>query len=171
MAAGDPVNSADLTTLQDYTIRKPICRLLQQSAQSLTNNTTTAITYGSGSEDIDTHNFHDPTTNNTRITPTIEGYYRVMVHTAMNTPSSAYTQITATIRKVGTSVEPQVIMRPDAASIAGSTAQTTATVYMNGTTDYLEHFANQQNGGAAAQNTSATTGFRCVFEVVFERPV
>jgi hypothetical protein len=170
VAAGDPVSSSDVTGQEDYTIRKPIVRLIAQSAQSLNNNTTTAITYGAGSEDIDTHGFHDTSTNPTRVTPTIAGYYRVTVHTSMDTPATAFTQVAAAIAKNGTRAAPQMVVRPDAASVAGAAAQTTYVVLMNGTTDYLEHMASQINGAAAARSTSAASGFQSTFEVVFERP-
>lgn len=170
VAAGDPVSSSDVTGTEDYTIRKPIVRLIAQATQSLTNNTTTALTYGAGSEDIDTHGYHDTSTNPTRVTPLIAGYYRVTVNTAMAAPTTAYSQVAAAIAKNGTRAAPQAIVRPDVASIAGASAQTTQIVLMNGTTDYLEHMASQINGAATAQSTTASAGFQSTFEVVFERP-
>jgi hypothetical protein len=172
VAAGDPVSSANVTASEDYTIGAPIVRLIAQTAQSLPNNTNTAITYGASSEDIDTHGYHDTAVNPTRVTPLLAGYYEVSVHTHMATASATnYTQITAAIGKNGTRFEPQSFMRPDAASNAGGTAQTRAIVTMNGTTDYLEHFGSQANGAATAQNTSASAGFRSTFEVKFVRPI
>jgi hypothetical protein len=172
MAAGDPVSSSDLTTIEDYTIRKPIVRLVQAAVQSLPHNTTTAITYAAGSEDIDTHGYHDVAVNNTRITPLIAGYYLVTVHTQMATASGTnYTQLFTGIGKNGTRFAPQQFIRPDAASNAGVTAQTTARVQMNGSTDYLEHFASQTNGASTAQNTAIAVGFQSTFEVEFVRPI
>ncbi len=46
----------------------PMCHLVQQSAQTgWTTNTLTLITFGSGSEVIDTHDLHDTGTNTGRI--------------------------------------------------------------------------------------------------------
>lgn len=172
VSAGDPVSSSDVTATEDYTIRKPIVRLVAAAAQSLTNNTTTAITYGASSEDIDTHGYHDTATNPSRVTPLIAGYYRCTAHTSMNTASGTnYTQVAAAIGKNGTRFAPQTIHRPDAASNAGANAQTTGIVSLNGSTDYVEHFGSQTNGAATAQNTTVSVGFQSTFEVVFERPL
>lgn len=171
VAAGDPVLSSDLTTTEDYTTRKPLVRLIAQTTQSLAHNTNVAIQYGASSEDIDTHNWHDTATNNTRITVTVNGYYTVRVHTHMGTASGTnYTQITASIAKNGTRVAPQTFMRPDAASNAGGTANTSALLSL-AAGDYVEHFASQVNGAATAQSTSVSVGFQSTFELILERPV
>lgn len=133
---------------------KPVGVLKQQAAQLLASGTSTAITFGSGSEDIDSHNFHDVTTNNTRVTPTIAGYYRITGHLSM--PSLGLTQVAAAIAKNGTRVSPQAIMRPDTVA-ASSTAQTTVILNMNGTTDYFELFGQQNSAGA--NNTNVSAGF------------
>jgi hypothetical protein len=75
VAAGDPVESTNITTVEDYTIRKPLVRLIQSVVQSIPHDTDTAFTFTAGSEDIDTHGFHDETTNPSRITPSVAGYY------------------------------------------------------------------------------------------------
>src|SRR3982750_3036163 len=78
VAAGDIVYASDVQTVKDYTTGRPLVRLIQQVAQSVTSQVTpaTAVTFGASSESIDTHGFHDTVTNNTRITPNIAGYYR-----------------------------------------------------------------------------------------------
>lgn len=45
------------------------CSLIQQTAQSIPNNILTALTFDAGSEEWDDGNYHDVTTNNSRITP------------------------------------------------------------------------------------------------------
>jgi len=169
VAAGDGLNVQDIVLLEEYTIRKPIVRLIAQAAQSLPHNTNTAILYGAGSESIDTHGLHDTAVSTSRITVQLAGYYTVRVHTHMATASGTnYNQVTAAIAVNGTRVDPQAFMRPDAASNAGATAATFAVVQLS-VGDYVEHFASQANGAATAQNTSASAGFRCVMELVFER--
>jgi hypothetical protein len=138
---------------------KPVGHLIQQSAQSIANGGTAALTFGSGSEDFDNYGFHDTTTNNTRVTPTVEGYYRFTAH--VNFPAATFTQISIAVAKNGTRVDPQVIMRPDPAS-GSSTAQTTVTVYANGSTDYFEAIAGQFSG--SSQNTGVSATFRSSFD-------
>lgn len=170
MAAGDPLNSADAILLEEYTIRKPLVRLIQQAAQSLPHNTNTAITYAAGSEDIDTHGWHDVAVNNTRITAQFAGYYTVRVHVQMATAAATnYNQVTTSIAKNGTRIPPQTFTRPDAASNAGATANTSALVFL-GIGDYVEHFSSQANGAATAQSTNVSAGFQSTMELVFERP-
>ncbi len=168
VAAGDPVESSDVTTVEDYTIRKPIVRLIQQVAQSMTSGTAAALTFGTGSEDIDTHGFHDVSVNNTRITPTIAGYYRLSGCFSMS--SATYTQSLAGFRKNGSNVSPLTTLRPDAASAsANSTPATAVTLTANGSTDYFEFIGQQNSGGA--QNTSVAAGLASVFECEFIRPL
>lgn len=137
---------------------KPVGVLIQQSGQSITNGSAAALTFGSGSELIDTHNFHDVTTNNTRVTPTVAGYYRFTGH--VNFPAATFTQMGMAISKNGTRLAPQTILRPDPAS-GSSTAQTTVVALANGTTDYFEAVASQFSG------SSQTTGVSATFESTF----
>lgn len=168
VAAGDEINAADLTSLEDYTIRKPLVRLVQQAAQSMTSSTAAAITFGSGSEEVDTHGFHDTTTNPSRITPTIAGWYR-LTGTFNIVSGTSVTQLVGVFRRNGTTVAPLVPLRPDAASNAAQGIQITATVSVNGSSDYLEFWASQNSSGAI--NTNVTVGQQCVFECSFERPL
>lgn len=164
-AAGAPVSSSDGTTVEDYTIRKPLVRLIQQAAQSIAT-TNTAITFGAGSEDIDTHGFHDEVTNNTRVTPTIAGYYRctgVYLSSATTAPA-----LRATIGKNGGVVQPAFPIYHAVASSAIKGAATQAIVACNGSTDYIEFFAVNSTGGV---NTQASGGFNSVLEVEFLRPL
>jgi hypothetical protein len=138
---------------------KPIGKLIQQAAQAFTNGTVLALTFGSGSEDTDTHNFHDTTTNNTRVTPTISGYYRFTAY--VNFSTATYTQIVVAVAKNGTRIDPQQVVRPDPAS-AGSSAQISTIAFANGSTDYFEAMASQFSGGT--QNSGTSVGFRSTFE-------
>jgi hypothetical protein len=133
----------------------PVGMLRQQSAQLLATNTQTAITFGSGSEEFDTYNQHDVTTNPSRVTPNVGGYYRVTGHFSMS--SVTLSQVTAAIAKNGTRVSPQATMRPDNASGAASTAQTSAILVMNGSTDYFELHGSQTSAGS--NNTNVAAGF------------
>lgn len=169
-ASGDPVVAADISSLTSYTTTRPLVRLVAQSTQSIANNTNTAITFGVGSEDIDTHNYHDTASNTSRVTPTLAGYYECF-GTIMFGARSDYTNTNAWIRKNGVS------------NLAGGTrngAGTASQVYTqvafaivscDGVSDYVELVGNQSNGAAAAQLTNNSTQFSCCFEVRYLRPL
>lgn len=136
-------------------VKPPLVRLVQQSAQSLANSTDTAITFGAGSEEIDNYGtFHDETTNNTRITPKIAGYYR-LTGAVFLTISSAVTSLIATIAKNGSVVPPRSRHKPAATALAGS-AQVSVIQAANGTTDYFELFGQQTSGGALSTNVGGS---------------
>ncbi len=148
-------------------VNRPVTRLVQQAAQSLANSTDTALTFGAGSEDFDLGGWHSETTNNTRITPTIPGYYQV-VGTVFLAASSAVTSCIATIAKNGTVQAPRSRMKPGANNLSG-TSTVTVTLYLNGTTDYVELIGQQTSGGAL--NTNVGGSFASVFEVQLVQPM
>lgn len=158
---------ADVQGQADLTTGKPLLRLVQQSGQSIANNSPTALTFGSGSEEIDTHNWHNEVTNNSRYTPQLAGHYRINVTVVMT--SATYSQVVAAVAKNGTRVDGQIPMRPDAATGAASGAFATAMLPMNGSTDYVEGFAAFTASGTSS--TNAVAGFRCVLEVEYLRPL
>lgn len=157
----------DVQNLANTTTKQPLLRLVQQSAQAVANGSPTALQFGSGSEEIDTHNWHDVTTNNTRYTPQLAGYYRVNVTAVM--VSATYSQVVASVGKNGTRQEGQLPLRPDAATGAASGSFATAMVTMNGSTDYIEGFVTFVASGASTTNNVA--GFHCVLEAEFLRPL
>lgn len=157
---GDIITAAML----DLMARPPAVRLIQQSAQSLANTTSTAITYGAGSEDIDSHDYHDETTSNTRITPDQSGLYKVNVLVATAT-SAIINTLDTWVAVNGTVIQP--FSRMVCPQIAGiKTLMCTAIADLDGAGDYVEHFARQtQTSGALAVNTQATGGIQCVMEM------
>lgn len=154
------------TWIQPKSPAIPVGALHQASAQSLASGTPTAITFGTGSTDFDTHTFHSESTNNTRVTPSVPGYYLVVGHVHMS--AAAYSQVVAAIQKNGTRVRPQNVMRPDTVS-AASSAQTTAIVACNGSTDYFELTGNQTSSGS--QNTSVVSNFESSLSWTYLRPL
>lgn len=167
-AVKDAINDLHTRVATLETGADPVVRLVQRAAQSIVSATATQVQYGSTSTDYDTHSFHSETTNNTRVTPTIPGYYRVHATASFGTGSGNYTQVSSGVAKNGTRVDPQDLRRPDPGT-AACTAYTTAVVTSNGTTDYFEGWASQNSTGA--QNTNTSSGFRCVLEVSFVRPL
>jgi hypothetical protein len=164
--AGGNIQATDITNVEAKTTGKPICRLIQTVAQSIPDATPiTALTFGVGSEDIDTHGFHDTGSNTSRITPNVAGWYtfRGTYFTGgMGTPASRTTQF----RKNGsTLIAPGA--RDTGSSITGSQS-ISALILMNGIGDYLELMVTQDSTGAV--NTNVATQQSSVFECVFERP-
>jgi hypothetical protein len=159
MAAGDIIFWSDVADA----IRPPVTRLVQQAVQSLPTGTSTPVTFGAGSEEIDTHSFHDTAVNTSRITPTKPGRYRA-VGTVNVASSAAVTVLTALIGKNGAGVQPFPRTKPAAVAVTTG-AQASAIVELNGTTDYVELYANQVSGGAL--NTQASGGVNSVLELEY----
>jgi hypothetical protein len=169
VAAGDPVYATDVDTLADQTTGRPLVRLVQQTAQSLTDNTEAAITFGSGSEDIDTHGYHDTSSSNTRVTPGLAGYYQV-TGTLVMVARADYATIVARVGKNGSAQAPAGRQGPNATSSARSVTAT-AMLSANGTTDYFELLGTQDNTANVAQLTSVGGSFASVLEVEYLRPL
>ncbi len=163
MGAGDKARWEDLADLLD----PPTVRLVGQAAQSLANGTNTALTYGAGSEEIDSHNLHDTTTNPSRILLGKAGVWDVYISTnlASNTTVS---NMSHNIVKNGASYQPFVRNQPVAATSTTKGMTTTHALVESDGDDYVEHFATQTSGGAI--NTQNTGGVNCVFEAMWRRP-
>lgn len=145
-------------------------RLVQQTGQNLTNNTVTAITYGSGSEAFHFNNgtsWHSTSSNTSRVIPDVAGWYTCTAHLALANGATSYTQLVSSIAKNGTRDDPQTVMRPDPGT-NGSSAAVIAEIHCNGSTDYLEHYGMQISSGTNATNAAAN--FRSVFTVKLWRP-
>jgi hypothetical protein len=158
------VEVGDLVTaeLLDLMLNPPAVRLVQQSGQSIGDNVATALTFGTGSTVIDTHGFHDESTNNTRITPNVAGRYRFYgcyFDDGMTTPASR----SVILRLNGTTT---IAPGPrDAGATITSSKEATALVEMNGTTDYVELLAQQDSAGASTTNvlSQQSSVFECEF--------
>lgn len=170
-AAGDKVLAADVDDIEEATTGKPIVRLTAQSTQNMTNNTNTAITFGASSEDIDTHGYHDTTSNTSRVTPTKEGYY-IVYGVVMFGARADYTNVSAWIRKNGSSnLAGGQRFGPSSASSQVHSPAARAIVACNGTTDYVELVGIQVNAAVATQATNNSSQFSCMLEVTYDRPL
>lgn len=124
--------------------------LVQTSVQSMPNNAFTAITFNS--ETLDLLGAHDNSTNNSRYTPPVPGWY--MFSGGVSFASNATGARAARWRKNGSDVDGAD------ASVQALTAQSTSVtarvvpIQLNGSTDYVELVGYQLSG--AALNTSAT---------------
>lgn len=160
--AGAAAPAGEINALINGTTNRPVVRLVQTVVQSIPDNVATPLTFTT--EEIDTNNFHDTVTNNTRITPNVAGYYRFYGAYFTAAPTTLVFQA-AYFRKNGTgSVAPGP--RVNSGTLAQSVTPT-ALIFCNGSTDYVELLAIQDS--ASAVNTSVASHFSSVFECEFIR--
>ncbi|MET8150256.1 hypothetical protein ACIBSW_13195 [Actinoplanes sp. NPDC049668] len=159
VAPGEDIDASDMP-IERY----PIGRMVQAVAQSIPDNTVTALTWTT--EDIDTDGFHDTAVNNTRITPNLEGYYEfhfTYYSAAQTTPAS----MDVSLRKNGSGSIASGTRTAGATVATGVSGNTI--VEMNGTTDYVEVMALQDSSGAV--NTNASSRFSSHVTWKFLRPL
>ncbi len=170
-AVGQRLTATLMQTLADATANRGVTRLIQQAAQSLADATDTALTFGAGSEDVDSGTWHDETTNNTRITPTVAGYY-TFTGLLFVPANGDYASIQVNFRKNGATNMPSASRHgPNATASSRSIQIVTDGVLMNGSTDYMELMGNQDNTAGASRNTTSTGGSSsCTFTAVLIRP-
>lgn len=166
MAAGDKAFWSDVANA----IRPPTVQLIQQAAQLIVSNLFTALTFGAGSEDIDTDNFHDTAVNPSRITPTVAGYY-LLAGVYVTTARADYQNIGATIRKNGAEAGTWSRRGESTFNVIKSAVAPPVILPANGSTDYFELFAYQVNAAAAATNSSTGGGVTSIFTCTFRRPL
>jgi hypothetical protein len=168
VSAGGYIYASDVNYIIARSYDKPICRLVQQSAQSFADNTATAITFGSGSEVVDSANMHNVSSDTSRITPTVAGWYRVSGKLVVPAGTD-YASLEIYIRKNGSTNIPSVSREGPNATSSSRTIYVDHLVDFNGTTDYVELMATQDNTSSASRNTPSNGGsFSCTFEAVYE---
>jgi hypothetical protein len=171
-----PQSMQNLASDVDTAFAVPLCRLVQSVVQTgLANNTLFAVSFTS--EDVDTHGFHDNATNNSRITPTVAGWYRASGGICFAARND-YTLLHAYYRKNGaTAIGPSARFVP----VPQSTAQTQtlsqqanpgpALISFNGSTDYLELVGLSINLGSATFSTVSGGAQISTLEVEYIRPL
>lgn len=164
LGAGQIALDVDIAALIRASTQRPVVRLVQAVAQSIPNTTDTALSFTT--EDIDTHGFHDTSTNNSRITPNVAGIYYIQ-GTVFYVANTSKTIVSANIFKNAGVQAPRGRHLPVAATNGGVSVVTSMLLTANGTTDYFELAANQTSGGAIL--TSAGGSFASVFECMYVR--
>lgn len=167
-AVGQRLTATVLQQLADYTVNRPIVRLIQTATQNLTDNTSTPVTFTTSSTIIDTHSYHSETVNTSRVTPLIAGYYRafgVVAYSAQTT----YLSLQSVIRFNGVDQAGNQRHGPNATSSPRSVGAE-GLFLCNGSTDYLELGALQDDSGGTTRATVASGSTTSYFEVEFVRP-
>lgn len=161
VAAGDIILASTINDIIQYQMNRALVRLTQSSVQSIADNTVTALTF-TGTEDIDTYGFHDPSTNSSRITPNIAGTY-LFFGSYFTDSATTGVSIDCSIRKTGGTVLPTGDRGVLASSFVMSQGAI-ATFEMNGTTDYAELMALQDSSGAVNTRVNArfASHFSCI---------
>jgi len=172
---GDKLLITDLSAVTSGSITKPLVRLVQASAQTIPNNTNQVVNFSS--ETIDTDNFFNAGTSQSRVTPTKAGYYRCTATLFMAT-GGTYLNVSVYMRKNGTTSLPPggrigglAFQGAPASAPVSQFAAVSCSVLIdcNGTTDYLEMIAFQTNTAAANQTTNVNAQYAPVLEVEFVR--
>jgi hypothetical protein len=107
-------------------------------------------------ENWDPNGYHDNVTNNTRITPTVAGKYRVLGQVEWS--SNATGQRNISIRANGTTFHGIRNQNPVSDAGASTFQEVNAVLDMNGTTDYVELMV--ATGVGAAANVVGTSAFQ-----------
>lgn len=133
------------------------CHVYQSSTgtQVITNLTAAAINFDG--EVVDPLNWHSNVTNNSRITPTVAGRYRCTGGVCF--PAAGTGSFLAQFRKngaliLGSSTYQDKLLY--SSSFTALSAMTNATLLMNGTTDYIQLWTNQNTGGNLTTFSNST---------------
>lgn len=132
-------------------------RAFATSGQSLADATWTAIALAD--ESFDTGNFHSTSSNNSRVTPTVAGYYR-FTGTGSFESQSTGVGLDVAIRKNGSDFQGSPVRIPGTSTIAAQ--QVSVIVSMNGSSDYVELMMRQDSAGS--DNTQINDPFRPTLE-------
>jgi hypothetical protein len=132
--------------LQYNGVAAPAFNARAATTQSLSNTTYTKVTLGT--EEFDTNsNF-----SSSRFTPTVAGYYLITGSVIVQSGASA---VIAIIYKNGS--EAALGTALPATGQFSATATTSAVLYCNGSTDYIELYAYQGSGGSVTIGSGFAT--------------
>lgn len=147
---GQIVYDDDWSAIEESSSQRPVGRLVASGTQALADNTDVAITFPA--EEFDSHGFHSTSSNTSRVTPNVPGYYRfwgTVFFDILATPVTSETRF----RKNGSSNLAPADRKPG--QTIASSLSTTVMVDMNGTTDYIELIGKQDSAGADSTNQSS----------------
>lgn len=143
-------------TLWKGAARKPLVHAYTASGASVTNITARSVPLDTNA--VDTQGWHSTSVNNTRVIPTIQGYYRCHGGTYWPGTLALNVRFTAEVRANGSTI-PGSKYGPNVAGgtqgFVSNATWTEATVFLNGSTDYVELWANQNSGGSVTMDTGS----------------
>lgn len=124
-------------------------RARRTSSQSIAASTTAKVQLTT--EDIDPDNWFDPTTNY-RYTPQVAGYYHLDL-TAKWSISDGYWELK--LYKNGSEIKSVLMPSAGTAGTNGATLSFSDVVQANGSSDYFEMYATNNDAGSARNLTAA----------------
>lgn len=142
LAAPDVARTTTLTlpaTSGTVAVNGPAFSAYQSTGTSMTSGVATKLAFQT--EEFDTANCFDSTTNY-RFTPNVAGYYQVNFCYALIAATAGLQSIFLYKNGAGFKTTNQVLVNSAGIITGGS-----ALIYMNGSTDYLEVYAQQGSGG------------------------
>lgn len=163
VAAGAPIYASTINDIITTQMNRPMTRLALGANQSLTNNTATDITFGSGTEVRDDRGWHSTSSNTNRITPDLPGRYLCVANGYF--ASNATGDRRVYIAKNGSLSG--VWAREIANGANGLTVIATGVYELNGSSDYVGMQALQSSGGSLNLQGTGDTTFSTTFEVVY----
>lgn len=132
----------------------PGCRVRHSVNQSLTSGSFTALAFDT--EDYDTDTMHSTVTNNSRITFTTAGKYRIVGQAVWDSNANGFRELT--IRHNGSlDIAIERILSPGVLSHA----QVVETVYNVAASDYVQLYGRQSSGSAL--NVASASAYSPVF--------
>lgn len=139
-------NAARLDFLEDV----PRAQLRQTVGQSIANGTFVPLTFTT--EDYDSANGHSTSSNTSRYTATVAGRYELSG--CVTWAANATGQRAAQWFKNGTVINASQVGYPASAATERQYPARTMTVFLNGTTDYVELAGYQDSGGALSTSVA-----------------
>ena len=164
VGAGEVVSVETMNFVIQRQVNRPVCRLVLPSNRSLVTGTPTNLNFDSGSEIMDDLNWHDMSTNPSRVTPNIPGRFLVIASGSFATSGTGERRLS--INKNGTTFG-AYDAQPGRAG--GQTyCHVSDVVEANGTTDYFEVNVFQNSGGALNMLGALDAAFSTRFIVLFQ---
>lgn len=165
--AGQILLDTDLDSISAGSNLKPAGRMVQTVAQTgVANNTIVAASFTT--EELDTDNFHNTVTNNTRVTPNKAGWYRFSGAISF-AGQTDYTAVESLLRFNGSSGLPPASRITPNATATTIVLPVSALVLFNGSTDYIEICFRCSRSGAGTSGTTISVQFATTLEWTFER--
>lgn len=141
-----------------YTTQAPLVGLTNTTIQSVANNgaVLTWDNENAGAAATDPEGFHSTSSNTSRITPTIAGWYRFSgtIHWSANATGRRGTGV----RYNGSTIFYGMII--PASSVGTTSTMVSISLFANGTTDYFELFGYQDSGGSLNTADTTSTNFQ-----------
>lgn len=146
---------------------RPICALTQNTPQAaLSSGVSAAVLFDT--EDTDVNGWHDTSSNTSRITPNVAGWYRARA-TIFFPSRTDWTVLNVIIGKNATTVPSGARLSFGGATNGVQSLTAEVIVSCNGTSDYLEVSANGTNTGGQTYILTCTSYLKATFYVARER--